>query len=138
MSKIDFSEFTWFKAKPKNQFAITIPNQTILNINPKLLEVLPAFIEIGVRKAGTELCLREQPHSGYRILRSGAIKDKELLKYIVDSGVRLPARYTVLQEDDYWLAILDEWFPPKINAANPPKKPRTRNLKELLKESAAL
>jgi hypothetical protein len=138
MSKVNFSEFTWFIPRPKNQLAITIPNLHSLNLNPKLMEEMPTYITIGVSKAGDRLCLRAQPHSGYRLPKGGGVKDKDLIKLITASGVRLPARYTVWKEDDCWLATLDEHLSPKVNMAKPPNKPRTRNLKGILEEGKAL
>lgn len=138
MSKIDFGEFTWFVPKPKNKLAITIPNLSVMNLNPKLMEEMPPYIAIGVNQIGDQLCLREQPDSGYKLPKGGSVKDKDLIKFISSSGIRLPARYTVLKEDGCWLAKLDEYLPPKVNMANPPKRPRKRNLKGLLEEGRKL
>lgn len=134
MSKVNFNEFTWFAPRPKNQLAITIPNLCSLNLNPKLMEEMPAYITIGVNKTGELLCLREQAHSGYRLPKGGCVKDKDLIKLITDSGVRLPSRYTVWKEDDCWLAKLDVHVSPKVNTTKPPTKPRKHNLKTLLEE----
>lgn len=134
MSKVNFGEFVWFVPKPKNQLAITIPNRGVMNLNPKLMVEMPAYITIGVNKTGDRLCLREQPYSGYKLPKGGCVKDQDLIKLILSSGVRLPARYTVWKEDDCWLAMLDERLPPKVNMAHPPQIPRKRNLKRLLEE----
>lgn len=138
MSKVDFNDFTWFIPKPKSRSAITIPNLNIMNLNAKLMENMPSYVTIGVDKTGKCLCLREQAPSGYKLPRSGSVKDKELIANIVALGVRLPARYAVWQENGYWLAILDAHFSPKVNMSNPPKNPRKRDLKGLLEEGGRL
>lgn len=138
MANIDFEKFTWFTPKPKIQLAITIPNQNYLNLNLKLIEQMPSRIAIGVSSNGTELCIQEQSEGGYKVPKSGAIKDKSLIQFIISRNVLLPVKYTVQREGDCWLAFMDEPTTPKINMKKPPRKPRSGNVRTLIKEIEAL
>ena len=137
MSSINFAEFTWFSPKPKITLSITIPNQNSLNLNPKLMDQMPQYIEIGASNDGSMLCIREKSDAGYKLPKSGSVKDKDLIRFLVAAGVRLSARYTVTKEAGYWLAALDDPSSPKVEMKKPPRKKRT-NLEGLAKEVEGL
>ncbi len=134
MSNINFTEFTWFSPKPKITLAVTIPNQDVLNLNSKLMEQMPKYVVIGAKDAGRILCIREQANTGYRLPKSGTVKGRDLIESLVSMGVRIPARYTAIKEDDCWIATLDKPMLPKVNMKKPPRKPKKDDLQSLRRE----
>jgi len=63
---------------------------------------------------------------------------KSLIQFIISRNVLLPVKYTVQREGDCWLAFMDEPTTPKINMKKPPRKPRSGNVRTLIKEIEAL
>lgn len=135
MSSIHFAEFTWFSPTPKTTLSISIPNENSFNLNPKLMEQMPSYIEIGVSSDGRVLGIREKPDTGYKLPKSGSVKAKELICFLVSAGVRLPAKYIVTNEGDCWKAVLVKPSSPipTVNTKKPPRKKRM-NLSGLVKE----
>lgn len=121
--KTNFDDYVWFTPKPKvPQAAITIPNPDALNLNKYALQALPPKFAIGVAPDGATLCLRENPETGYSPVKSGAIKDKELVAFLMEAGVELPARYVLKKVNDFWVAELAQTAPKKINLNKPPRR----------------
>ncbi len=134
MDTFDFSQFTvWFSGESQSPYAITICNKEQMNINAKLLERLPQNYEVGVSADGHMLCLREKD-GGYRLLKSGWVKDKTLVQYILAQGVHLPARYTVTEQHGIWVGKLEEQKQPVLNMTKPPRRPKGKTLEGVLQE----
>lgn len=135
MSSINFAEFTWFSPTPKTMLSISIPNENSFNLNPKLMEQMPSYIDIGASSDGHTLCIREKPDIGYKLPKSGSVKAKELIRFLVEAEVRLPAKYIVTNEGNCWKAVLvNPSSPiPTVNTKKPPRKKRM-NLSGLAKE----
>lgn len=125
------ADFEWFTPQPKKaELAITIPNNHCFNLNPSLRAKIPQKIEIGVGHGGTILWL--QPHdTGYKIAKSGTLKDSLLIGSIKRSGVRLPARYVVEEFDGGWVANLVPPAKPPL-PTKIPKRPKKKGLNAIL------
>ncbi len=133
---IHFDDLELFLPDPKNDLAITIPNRDTINFNQKLLPQLPEYIEIRVGERGSVLGVKENTE-GYRISKSGSIKKqgKRVIERLLEHGVRLPARYSVTREGDYWLARLEEQEIPTLNTKKA-RRPREKNVTGLYREVA--
>ncbi len=123
----------WFSGETQSPYAVTICSKQQMNINSKLQERLPPCFEVGVSADGRMVCFREK-EGGYKLLKSGYVKDKALVQYILDQGVHLPARYTVTEHDGIWVGTLDEQKQPALNMTKPPRRPKVRNLEGVLQE----
>ncbi len=135
MSSYQMEDFEWFLPEVKTDWAITIPNIHCINFNQKLLPQLPECIEIGVGAGGRVLCVREHAE-GYRLRKSGSIKTKgkSIIDRVVLLGVRLPARYSVTREGDYWIARLEDQEIPTLNVRKTPRRPRAKDVAGLCQE----
>lgn len=138
MAHIDFTQFTWFVPKPKVSLAITIPNPNSMNLNPHLMAQIPRSITFGISADGAQICICETEGAGYKIAKSGAVKDKDLIRHILNAGARYPARYSVYKEEDCWLGILDEQPPLKVDTSKKPRKQREDSLQAFEKEAGSL
>jgi len=123
VSKYMAEDFKWYSPKEKSKFAISIPNGTSLNINPPLCAQITSHISIGLcEKDHTLIGLQLVEEDGYKVPKSGTIRDKYLIEQIVMSGVRLPARYTIEKDGDLWIGVLEEQQAPVIKQLPKPKK----------------
>lgn len=135
MTTIDFADFTWFSPKPKgSQMAITVPNLTCLNFNAKAMIKMPVQIQIGISEDAKTIGICEKPGTGYKIPKSGTVKDKDLVDFLVSHGVRLPAKYELQPAANGWIANLMESRPPKVTGNS--RKPRISKITadKLIKE----
>ncbi len=133
MSEINLDAFRWFVPKPQNPLVITIPNLERISFNSKLLEKLPSYITIGISSDGHQLAICEK-EDGYKLLKSGSIKNKELVKEIATLGVRLPAKYAVTIKDNGWLATLETQGTPPVSTKSITRTPQKKNLSGLQAE----
>ncbi len=134
MDIFDFSQVAvWFSGELQSPYAVTICSTEQMNINAKLLEQLPPYFEIGVSADGHTLCFREK-ENGYKRLKSGSVKDARPIRYILDQGVHLPARYTVTEQSGVWIGTLDKQKQPALNITKPPRRPKAKKLEGVLQE----
>ena len=138
MSDVDFARFQWFTPQTTAPLALTIPNTICMNLNPKLTSQMPSHIEIGVSEDGREICLRAKADNGYKVPKSGSIKDKRLIQALTSTGVHLPARYSIRQDGDCWIGTMDEPAPPSVSLVKPPRKARSKDVHILTEEIGAL
>lgn len=137
MASIQFEEFSWFTPKAKTQMAITIPNQKNINLNSKLMAQMPAHIIIGVKDSGATLAVRETDTSGWRLPKSGSLKKEDFIRWLIDKGLKIPARFSVTREDNGWLAVMDDPKPLKVDIKKPPRRRNTSALQSLKREVKA-
>jgi hypothetical protein len=129
---MDFSRFKWFLPAPREaKFAISIPNEKCFNLNQKLYAEISKRIAVGVSTDGKTLCIKED-EQGYKVPKSGSIKDGVLVGDIKNRGIRLPARYFVEKKSDCWIATLGPYASPSSVPKKFPKKPRKKGLKDML------
>lgn len=118
-AQLDFLKFDWFFPTPSRpELVVTIPNDKCFNLNPNLFNQIPESIVIGVTNDGKNICLREKTgtETSFPILKSGTIKDINLIDSMKKRGIKLPARYLVEKIGNVWIGTLS---PPKVI---PPKK----------------
>ena len=133
-NKVMLDDYVWFTPKPKvPQAAITIPNPSGLNLNKYALLELPTKFVIGAALNGEMLCLKEDPEKGYSATKSGSIKAKEIVAFLMENGVELPARYVIHKEDNCWTAELVQKDALKINLEKSPRK-ISKNAKHSIEE----
>jgi hypothetical protein len=134
----DHVEFEWFfPTPPKPEFAITIPNDKCFNLNQNLCSQILERIAVGVAGDGKVIKLKKEPEFGFRVPKSGTIQDINLVASIKKRGIKFPARYSVEQKEDYWLAVL---VPP--TASNPskkmPKQARKNGLESMVRKEGSM
>lgn len=134
MDSFDLSQVAvWFSGEVQSPYAVTICGKEQININAKLRERMPLEFEVGVFADGHTICFRAKD-GGHKLLKSGHVKDKALVQYILDQGVHLPARYTVTEQNGIWVGTLDEQKQPALNMTKPPRRPKTKKLEGVLQE----
>lgn len=118
MSKYQLNDFTMFVAPTKNGYAITIPNKNYLNLNTALHKEVFGKVRLGLHKSEVTLILVPSDECGVQIPNSGSIRIPEFIAQITDRGIRLPARFTVSKDDEYWIGKLQSQAPlhPKLKS----------------------
>lgn len=134
MDFFDLSQVAvWFSGEVQSPYAVTICSKEQININAKLRERLASEFEVGVFADGRTICFRTK-EGGHKLLKSGYVKDKALVQYILEHGVHLPARYTVTEQSGVWVGTLDEQKQPALNMTKPPRRPKAKKLEGVLQE----
>ena len=136
MGKINLEEFVWFDLGPKPpEMMINVSETGGFTFNRPAREALPSHIKIGILPDGKRVCVVEDPASGYTLPKSGTVTRPELVEHIVSAGVVLPARYSMRQEGNAWVAELQaptaKKRPPAKNPRKISKSAETSILKEL-------
>lgn len=140
-AQVDSLEFDWFfPTPPRPDLTITIPNDKCFNLNQNLYGQMPESIVIGVTSDGKNIGIRKVTDSenGFQILKSGTIKDTNLIDTIKKRGIKLPARYLVEQKENLWVGTL---ISPAISAHLPKKTPpkvRKTGLEAMIKKDGDL
>lgn len=140
-AQLDSLEFEWFfPTPPKPELAITIPNDKCLNLNQNLYGQIQESIVIGLTSDGKKIGLRKvtETETGFQILKSGTIKDINLIDTIKKRGIKLPARYLVEQKENLWIGTL---ISPAVSAHLPKKTPpkvRKTGLEAMIKKESDL
>ena len=130
-------DFVWMKPKEKNRLAINIPNESDFNINPALRAELPNKIAVGYIADKLILALR-QADDGYAIPKSGRIKIPELIAELTKHNMIFPARFSVVKDEDKWIATLVPQRRPMADVRKMPKRKKKPDLDALAKEAESL
>ena len=133
--QFDLNAFEWFHPVPRNKWMVSIPNRQCMNINAALMKEIPDTILIGYCKENHRLAIREEKKDAFSVPRSGSMKVPRIITAIVESGVRLPARFTIEKSQDLWIGTLEEQSIPTILQNQRPKRSKGRNFAPPMKEA---
>ncbi len=92
------------------------------------------YIRVGVNSNGKTICIKEDKEGGFLILKSGIIKDVRLIDSIKARGIKLPARYSVKQNEDHWIGTLIASIVPSHHLKKTPRKARKKGLEVMLQK----
>ena len=137
-NKFPDNYFTWFLPEEKPPYVITIPNEHTLSLNEKLRKQITGPIKIGISADGKTICVRPIADSGFRVLNSGRIHAETVIAALLRSGIKLPARYSVQEDEDRWIGV---WEAPSAKAVKlqpQMKAPSPRKRKALEEELRSL
>lgn len=132
--QFDLSAFSWFRPEKKTKWAVNIPNRRCLNINAELLKEIPHSILFGYNAEKRKLAIRAENESAFVVPKSGSIKAEKVITFIVDSGVRLPARFLGEKIQNVWIGTLEEQQLPSVLRNLPQRKRGKQNLSKAKKE----
>lgn len=107
MDRVDPNIFKWYSPNHKTRLTISIPNEEIVYFSPNLAELLPPAVAVGFSPDGGMIALR-QDENGYHIHKNHTIKSRDLVQVLTNTGVELPVKYTVEEQDDLWIGVLKE------------------------------
>lgn len=132
MTKYQLNDFTMYTPETKTSFAITIPNETCLNLNGALREKVPDKMALGLHNTEMVLLLAPSDEHGVQIPRSGSIKIPDFIAQITARGIRFPARFSVIKDGDYWIGELQSQAPvhPKLKTDKAIKRSFPKGAKE--------
>lgn len=131
----DKANYEWFLPQGRKlSYTVSFTVCGKCNISSKLLPLIPASITIGICCDGKEIVLAEKEESGYKLPKSGSLRDPNLTRAIVERGISLPARYQMKQlEDGVWIGTLCD--PPQAAGVTKkpiPKRPRKSGLAAMM------
>ena len=139
MDLVNCDEFTWFFPRPKGaEMSISIPNQKNVNFNPKAMEKMPPFVVLGASSDGKRIGIREQTEKGYKLPKSGSIKDEAFISFLQSSGVKLPAKYELCETEGGWIGNLVTTAVPKVSEKRTKPRISKSGADSLIKEIESL
>ena len=133
--QFDLNAFTWFRPEPRVKWIVNIPNRRCVNINAALLKEIPHSILLGYDAGKKKLAILAEEDSSFLVPKSGSIKAAKVITFIVESGVRLPARFVMEKSQDAWVGTLEDQPLPLILQEQPVRKRKRRNLTNTMKEA---
>ena len=131
--QFDLNAFTWFHPEPQAKWIVSIPNRQCVNINAVLLKEIPHSILLGYNAGEKKLAIRAEEDSSFLVPKRGSIKAAKVITFIVESGVRLPARFVMEKVQDAWIGTLEDQPLPLILQDQPVRERKRRNLTNTVK-----
>jgi hypothetical protein len=134
---ISLDQFEWFfPVPPKPVFTITVTNERNICLSRQLCESVPSKLRIGIDKDGIRLGLVGDDAGGYRVPKSGVIKDARVVQVLQTRGIPTPARYLAEKVNDYWIATLIPSSAVPTQIKKTPRNPRKHGLGAMIQKKA--